>query len=73
MRHQDSQTLFSIVDKVSVCGVNSFCQFVCGFSQHITKNYILVPKLFGPTVGKKCSSDPENLLKFLKAENLQKF
>ena len=30
----------------------------------MTRNGILLPKLFWPTVRKNCSSDPENLLKF---------
>ena len=38
------------------------------------KNGILLPKLFWPTVRKKCSSDRENVLKFeAEGQELAKF
>ena len=37
------------------------------------KNGILLPKLFWPTMRKNCCRDRENILKELKAENLQTF
>jgi hypothetical protein len=42
------------------------CQILSGHAEKnpVTCNYILLPKLFLPTVRKKCSSDQEKLLKF---------
>ena len=37
--------------------------FKNSFQFRILKNYILLPKLFLPTVNKNCSSDQEKLLK----------
>ena len=48
--------------------------FIFIFSLNIQKNGILLPKLFWPTVRKKCSSDQEKFLNSrLKAENSQNF
>ena len=46
------------VDKYNNHVVWNFCNGLC------IRNGILLPKLFSPTVRKKCSSDRKKLLKF---------
>ena len=68
----------SLYDKIDVHALLIHCYFTIDDSRSSTvvfkkihrRNYILLPKLFSPTVRKNCSSDREKLLKF-KAEGLE--
>ena len=72
----------SLYDKIDVHALLIHCYFTIDDSRSSTvvfkkihrRNYILLPKLFSPTVRKNCSSDRESYRNLrLKVENLQKF